>query len=279
MPKSPVNEAAEPEATPPGGSKLERIRHQPPPTALPPRQRVKSKKQGWKSPLPVGYGVVGATLLVVGAVLVCLWSMGSRSATKVVAVDQRSVNDGFSSLSKKQSPVEVTPPVETATPTPVAPEKVEASSSQGRASMARKPKEDASDGSVPPGQTAAANVGDSASSTVQADKGNKPQVPQGGPLPEKASRHVRSDGGPKRGTSIEQYFRKLDANGDNRLDSTELPLFIIGRADTDKDGELTLSELKRAFKRLGQKLFDSPTRSESGLPGLMIDRASCPMRH
>ncbi len=265
MPKSPVNEAAEPEATPPRGSRLARLRHEPPPTALPPRQQAKSKKQGWKSPLPVGYGVVGATVLVVAAVLFCFWSVGGRGASRSTTVDQRSVNDGFPSQSEKQLPPEATSPVETPTPTPVAPAKAEVRASLGGPSMARKPKEDASEESVPDGQTGASatNHDRSAPRKATTDPGTKPQGSESGTLSQMPSHPVRSDGGPKRGTSIEQYFRKLDANGDSRLDSSELPQFVIRRADSDKDGELTLSELKRAFKKLGQKLFDSPTGSES----------------
>jgi len=55
----------------------------------------------------------------------------------------------------------------------------------------------------------------------------------------------------------------LDTNHDGRLDATELPLYIINRADTTKDGELTLGELKKAFKKLGQKLFAPPTPAEA----------------
>jgi hypothetical protein len=62
--------------------------------------------------------------------------------------------------------------------------------------------------------------------------------------------------------SIEQYFKKLDTNGDGRIDPTELPLHIIHRADTNKDGELTLSELKQAYKKRGQRLFAPPTAAE-----------------
>jgi hypothetical protein len=62
--------------------------------------------------------------------------------------------------------------------------------------------------------------------------------------------------------SIEQYFKKLDTNQDGRLDPTELPLHIIYRADTSKDGELTLSELKQAYKKRGQRLFAPPTAAE-----------------
>ncbi len=68
--------------------------------------------------------------------------------------------------------------------------------------------------------------------------------------------------------TIEQYFEKLDTNGDGRLDPSELPLHIVNRADTNKDGELTLSELKQAFKKRGRKLFSPPTAAEiRRLPG------------
>jgi hypothetical protein len=227
VPKSPVDET--PESKPPGRSKLERIKHQPLPTALPPRQRVKAKKQRWKSPLPVGYGVIGATVLVVAVVLIGLWSAGSPSPSKLGAVAHRSVNDELPSPSDQPQRVQVASPAETATtPTPVAPEKIAASVSQGRASIGRRPKEKASDNSF--------------------------------------------DGGPKKGTSIEQYFRKLDANGDNRLDSSELPRYIINRADTNGDDELTLTELQQAFKKRGQQLFGPPASAEtlsppSGGPG------------
>ena len=36
----------------------------------------------------------------------------------------------------------------------------------------------------------------------------------------------------------------------------------LNRADTNKDGELTLSELKQAFKKRGQRLFNPPTAAE-----------------
>lgn len=219
MPKSPVDDTPEPEVTAPGRSKLERIKHQPLPTALPPRQRVKAKKQRWKSPIPVGYGVIGATILVVAVVLIGLWSAGSPGPSKLGTVPQRSVNDELPSPSGQPQPAHAAASVETATtPTPVAPEKPAASASQGRAPIGRRPKEKVSDGSF--------------------------------------------DGGPKKGISIEQYFRKLDANGDNRLDSSELPQYVINRADTNRDDSLTLNELQQAFKKRGQQLFGPPASAE-----------------
>ncbi len=229
MPKSPVDDTPEPEVTAPGRSKLERIKHQPRPTALPPRQRVKAKKQPWKSPLPVGYGVIGATLLVVAVVLIGLWYAGSPSPSKLGAVAHRSVDDELYSPSDQPQPAQAAPPVEPATtPTPVAPEKIAAGVSQGRASIGRRPKEKVSQRSF--------------------------------------------DGGPKQGTSLEEYFRKLDANGDNRLDSSELPRYVIDRADTNRDDALTLNELEQAFKKSGRELFSPPASAEtvprpSGGPG------------
>lgn len=70
------------------------------------------------------------------------------------------------------------------------------------------------------------------------------------------------DGGPARGMSMETYFKKLDANGDEKLDPSELPMHVILRADTNKDGELTLHELVVAFRKRGKRLFMPPTASE-----------------
>jgi serine/threonine protein kinase len=93
-------------------------------------------------------------------------------------------------------------------------------------------------------------------------RGSRPQADDDNPPPPREAGRVPFDGGPKRGTSIEQYFQKLDTNHDGRLDPTELPLHIIYRADTNKDGELTLSELKQAYKKRGQRLFSPPTAAE-----------------
>jgi hypothetical protein len=62
--------------------------------------------------------------------------------------------------------------------------------------------------------------------------------------------------------TIEAYFKKLDTNGDGKLDPTEIPLHVISRADSNKDGELSLRELQQAFKKRGQKLFSPPTPAE-----------------
>jgi serine/threonine protein kinase len=98
-------------------------------------------------------------------------------------------------------------------------------------------------------------------------RGSRAQPDDDNPPPPRAAGRVPFDGGPKRGTSIEQYFKKLDTNRDGRLDPTELPLHIIDRADTNKDGELTLSELKQTYKKRGPRLFSPPTAAEmSRLP-------------
>jgi EF hand len=62
--------------------------------------------------------------------------------------------------------------------------------------------------------------------------------------------------------TIEAYFKKFDVNGDGKLDPSEMPMHIILRADTNKDGELTLKELVAAYKRRGRRLFSPPTPSE-----------------
>jgi Ca2+-binding EF-hand superfamily protein len=59
--------------------------------------------------------------------------------------------------------------------------------------------------------------------------------------------------------TIEAYFKKLDVNGDGKLDPSEIPMHIILRADTNKDGELTLKELAAAYKKRGRRLFSPPT--------------------
>jgi serine/threonine protein kinase len=94
------------------------------------------------------------------------------------------------------------------------------------------------------------------------------QPPDDGPPPGGPGGRRPFDGGPARGMTIEVYFKKLDINGDGKLDPSELPMHIILRADTNKDGELTLKELSAAFKRRGRRLFAPPTPSEMRhLPG------------
>ncbi len=83
-----------------------------------------------------------------------------------------------------------------------------------------------------------------------AGPGTKPQPPADDRPPRKAGGPAPFDGGPKRGMSIEQYFHKLDTNGDDRLDPSELPLHIINRADTNKDGDRDAERSwKQAFKQ------------------------------
>ncbi len=93
-------------------------------------------------------------------------------------------------------------------------------------------------------------------------RGPRPSPDGDNPPPPRQGGRVSFDGGPKRGVSIEQYFNKLDTNHDGRIDPTELPLHIIFRADTNKDGELTLNELIQAYKKRGQRLFAPPTAAE-----------------
>jgi serine/threonine protein kinase len=94
------------------------------------------------------------------------------------------------------------------------------------------------------------------------------QPPDDGPPPGGPGGRRPFDGGPARGMTIEAYFKKLDVNGDGKLDPSEIPMHIILRADTNKDGELTLKELAAAYKKRGRRLFSPPTPSEMRhLPG------------
>ncbi|HUE14199.1 MAG TPA: protein kinase [Planctomycetaceae bacterium] len=96
----------------------------------------------------------------------------------------------------------------------------------------------------------------------QARRGMGREPPEDGPPPEGPGGRRPFDGGPAKGTTIEAYFKKLDTNGDGKLDPTEIPLHVISRADSNKDGELSLRELQQAFKKRGQKLFSPPTPAE-----------------
>jgi serine/threonine protein kinase len=311
-----------PEETFTAGSKLERIKHQPLPTALPPRRSVKSNKKRPKW-IPVGYGVVGATGLVVGGAVIGAWMVGSRGADKSEVVAQSVFRhaESPSPSSGSQGSTPIAPPAVPTPPASVAPANTAVSSSQGRPTLASTPNKVPSDGSVSadgtrpttnavpvlsdipartnqpgtgktetviePGATlvvpktsapAAQTVRDGRSQrgtpvvsskddsdppdSKPAGPGTKPQTPADDRPPRRAGGPAPFDGGPKKGMSIEQYFHKLDTNGDDRLDPSELPLHIINRADTNKDGELTLSELKQAFKKRGQRLFNPPTAAE-----------------
>jgi serine/threonine protein kinase len=93
-------------------------------------------------------------------------------------------------------------------------------------------------------------------------RGGGGQPPDDGPPPGGPGGRRPFDGGPSRGMTIEAYFKKLDVNSDGKLDPSEIPMHIILRADTNKDGELTLKELLAAFKKRGRRLFSPPTASE-----------------
>jgi hypothetical protein len=238
-------DSSEREPTPPRSQKLNRIKHQPLPTALPPRTRVPSKKKR-KRWIPLGYGVVAATALVVVAAVIGALVVGSRDKPGVEAVDQYPTR--FADLASRPGDA-----VETGSVQPQSvssPDQLQPPISPSATSA--KPEASASAG-------AAARSGSARSASAPRSSTDNSDSSKKGPG------SVPFDGGPKKGTTIDQYFKKLDANHDGKLDATELPLYIIKRADTTKDGELTLSELKKAFKKLGQKLFAPPT--PEGSPG------------
>jgi serine/threonine protein kinase len=96
----------------------------------------------------------------------------------------------------------------------------------------------------------------------QARRGMGREPPEDGPPSGGPGGRRPFDGGPAKGMTIEAYFKKLDTNGDGKLDPSEIPLHVISRADSNKDGELSLRELQQAFKKRGQKLFSRPTPAE-----------------
>jgi len=256
-------ESSEGESTPPAPQKLNRIKHQPLPTTLPPRTRVPTKKKR-KRWIPVGSGVIAATVLVVVGAVIGAFVVGSRDQPGVAAVDQHptrfadlasrsgdAVEPGSVQPQSISSPDRPQPRIFPST-TSVKPEV-----SQGSAATSRPRKDPSAPPAADPSNASVSAVGTARGNASQFAPATRPST--GDPdSSEKGSGPVPFEGGPKKGTTIEQYFRKLDTNHDGKLDSTELPRYIISRADTTKDGELTLSELKKAFKKLGQKLFAPP---------------------
>jgi hypothetical protein len=259
-------DSSEREPTPPRSQKLNRIKHEPLPTTLPPRTRVPSKKKR-KRWIPLGYGVVAATALVVVAAVIGAFVIGGGN-TSHMAVDQQPTRDA-DLASREGDAVEPgsAQPQSISSDQPQRPISPSAASgkpgvSKGHAAVSGlRSNPTASPAAALPKASASADAaarGDAARSASAArpstDNSDSSETGPG---------HVDFDGGPKKGTTIDQYFRKLDANHDGKLDATELPLYIIKRADTSKDGELTLSELKKAFKKLGPKLFAPPTSGGS----------------
>jgi hypothetical protein len=260
-------DSSEREPTPPRSQKLNRLKHQSLPTTLPPRTRVPSKKKR-KRWIPLGYGVVAATALVVVAAVIGAFVFERGKTSHVAAVDQHPTRDadlasregdavepGSVQPQSVSSPDQPQPAISPSAATA----KPEASKGQAPESGPRNDPT-ASPAAALPKASASAGAG-ARNDTARSASAARPSI--NSDSSEKGPEPVVFDGGPKKGTTIEQYFRKLDTNHDGRLDATELPLYIINRADTTKDGELTLSELKKAFRKLGQKLFAPPTPAET----------------
>jgi hypothetical protein len=79
-------QSLEPQPSAPASPTFDQIEDPPLPTALPPRRRIHSKKKR-KHWVPVGYGVIAATALVVAGALIGAFVVGNRSASKVAAID------------------------------------------------------------------------------------------------------------------------------------------------------------------------------------------------
>ncbi len=63
--------------------------------------------------------------------------------------------------------------------------------------------------------------------------------------------------------ALDDFFEKADENHDGKLDRNEMPLLIIIRAATKKNPDtVTLKDMEKAFKKLGKKLFQPPTKRE-----------------
>jgi len=209
--------------------------------------------------------VVAATALIVVAAVIGAFVFGRGNTSHVAAVDQHPTRDA-DLASREADTVELgsVQPQSVSSPDqpqpPISPSAASAKpqTSTGRAAVSR-PRNDSTASPAAALSKAPASVGTAArGDTTRSASAARPPS-DNSDSSEKGPEPVVFDGGPKKGTTIEQYFRKLDANHDGKLDATELPLYIIKRADTTKDGELTLSELKKAFKKLGQKLFAPPT--------------------
>jgi hypothetical protein len=261
-------DSSEREPTPPRFQKLNRLIHQSLPTTLPPRTRVPSKKKR-KRWIPLGYGVVAATALVVVAAVIGAFVFERGKTSHVAAVDQHPTRDA-DLASREGDAVEPGSVQPQSVSSPDQPQPAISPSAAGAKPEASKGQAPVSGHRNDPTASPAAalpKASASAGAAVRSDSARsasaaRPSADNSDSL-EKGPGPVVFDGGPKRGTTIDQYFRKLDTNHDGRLDATELPLYIINRADTTKDGELTLSELKKAFRKLGQKLFAPPTPAET----------------
>lgn len=61
-----------------------------------------------------------------------------------------------------------------------------------------------------------------------------------------------------RGESPEDAFKRADGNEDGFVDENEVPYYMIDRADSDDDGQVTYQEFLSAFGELGADFFRPP---------------------
>jgi serine/threonine protein kinase len=92
---------------------------------------------------------------------------------------------------------------------------------------------------------------------------NDPASPDDGPGPPPPPDEMWTTAGrSKNKLTITQLFKEADHNDDDRLDPGEAPFHIIERADKNRDHLLTLAELRQAYERKKERLFDEPTEEE-----------------
>ena len=63
---------------------------------------------------------------------------------------------------------------------------------------------------------------------------------------------------PPGGPNIEEEMARFDLNEDGVLKKDELPPFVFSRADFNKDGKVSRSELERAYKKYRDRLHQPP---------------------
>ena len=101
------------------------------------------------------------------------------------------------------------------------------------------------------------------------DRNDHPPSQDGSPLDEPPfNDRPPGENRPGRGPSgrPEDLFDRHDLNNDGVISANEKPPFFTDKIDRNDDGEITLDELRRAMKELGQEAFLRPPIGEGGRP-------------